>query len=289
MSVDPNTQRLIDRAKRAPRLSADEELECIRAWQERRDRRAAGRVIEANLRHVVFTALKFKNYGILVADLISEGNVGLMKALDRFDADRGVRFSTYAIYWIRAQVVTGVMDSWSLMSGPRGARSSRVFFRLRRERARLGSERDAATDSAASVNEQLATSFNVSEGRMQEMLNQIDSRGISLDSPVPGRNHSLLDELRGHEDQGAVLEQKEQLANLERVLERARTELDARETFILDRRLMADPEEKLSLGEIGEHFGVSRERVRQLELRARAKLRDEALRDASVAADVCAA
>src|SRR5512139_1520742 len=99
MSVDKGSQRLIDQAKRAPRLSADEELECIRAWQGTRDRRAAERLIQANLRHVVFAALKYKNYGIPVADLISEGNVGLMKALDRFDPGRNVRFATYAAYW----------------------------------------------------------------------------------------------------------------------------------------------------------------------------------------------
>src|SRR6185295_523521 len=128
MGIDRDTQRLMDRAKRAPRLSAAEELGCIRAWKERLDRRAAGRIIEANSRHVVFTALEFKNYGIAVSDLISDGHLGLMKALDRFDQAKGVRFSTYAVYWIRAQIITGVLRNWSLLSGPRGALNSRVFF-----------------------------------------------------------------------------------------------------------------------------------------------------------------
>jgi RNA polymerase sigma-32 factor len=285
MSVDKGSQRLIARAKCAPRLSADAELECIRAWQQTRDRRAAQRLIEANLRHVVFTALKYKNYGIPVADLISEGNVGLMKALDRFDLERNVRFATYAAYWVRAQIVMGVMDSWSLMSGPRGALDSRVFFRLRRERARLGSQ--APASDGATTAQRLAEQFGVSEERMHEMLAQLDSRGQSLDTPPAGQER-WLDQLTRDAEQSDALERREQSLQLERILGRVRGELDPREAFILDRRLMADPEEKLSLGEIGQHFGVSRERVRQIEVRAQRKLKNQALQE-ELGVDTCAA
>lgn len=287
MSVDKSSERLINRAKRAPRLSVEDERQCILAWQSRRDRRAAERVIEANLRLVVFSALKFKNYGIPVADLISEGNVGLMKALDRFDESKNVRFATYANYWVRAQIVMGVMDSWSLMSGPRGALDSRVFFRLRRARARLVSQPPASADEV-SVEQRLATEFGVTERRMEEMLSQLDSRGVSLDTPSAGLEHSLTDALTHAAEQAITLEHREQSLQLERILDRARVELDARETFILDRRLMADPEEKMSLGEIGQHFGVSRERVRQIEVRAQKKLKNHALCE-ELGADTCAA
>src|SRR4051812_36746944 len=104
MRIDMETQRLMDRAKQAPRLSAADELQCIRSWKAHRDRRAAGRIIDANARHVVFTALEFKNYGVALGDLISDGHLGLMKALDRFDEAKGARFATYALYWIRAQM-----------------------------------------------------------------------------------------------------------------------------------------------------------------------------------------
>jgi RNA polymerase sigma-32 factor len=285
MSVDRGSQRLIDHAKRAPRLSAAEELECIQAWQRSRDRRAAERLIRANLRHVVFTALKFKNYGIPVADLISEGNVGLMKALDRFDTERNVRFATYATYWVRAQIVMGVMDSWSLLSGPRGALDSRVFFRLRRERARLGSQAPAA--DGVTLEQRLAEQFGVSEERMREMLAQLDGRGQSLDAPATGQER-WLEQLTRDAEQSDALEQREQSLQLERILGRVRGELDPREAFILERRLMADPEEKLSLGEIGQHFGVSRERVRQIEVRAQKKLRHQALQE-ELGAGTCAA
>jgi RNA polymerase sigma-32 factor len=272
MSIDLHTRRLITRAKRAAPLSAEEELACVAAWQERQDRALAGRLIAAHLRHVVFTALKFQNYGIPVADLISEGSLGLMKALDRFDTNKGVRFSTYAIYWIRAHIVMEVMNSWSVLSGPRGALNSRVFFRLRRERARLGSNED--TQSGV---ERLAAQFGVKERRMAEMLNQLDQRGTSLDTPQPGSAHSLYEELSGEPDQEALLDQREQRQKFAGIIERARAALDRRELFILERRLIADPEEKLSLSQIGTHFGVSRERVRQLELRACAKLKNELL------------
>lgn len=280
MAIDIRTQRLMHRAKRAPKLSASEELACIRAWQERRDRRAAGRIVEATLRHVVFTALKFRNYGVSVADLISDGNMGVLKALDRFDESKGVRFSTYAIYWIRAQIVMGVMDCWSLLSGPRGALNPRVFFRLRRERAQLANLEDQGqSPSGQGLTERLAVQFGVSAARMQEMLVQLDHRGVSLDVQAVGHKSTLLDELEGEHDQARALESGELCALLERALDRARVELDPREAFILERRLMADPEERLSLGEIGAHFGVSRERVRQIEVRTRSKLQSQALRE----------
>lgn len=283
MSVHVELQRWIDRAKRAPRLSKEEELDCIQAWQAHRDRRCAGRVIEANGRHVVYAALKFKNYGAPVGDLISVGNLGLMQALDRFDASKGARFGTYAVYWIRDQIVSEVLNSWSLLSGPRGALDSRIFFRLRRERARLGAqvqvEAQGSPTQALSLVEQLADSFGVAPRRMEEMLAQLDHRGVSLDAPAPGQSENLLDQLRADEDQAAALESCEEQLRLEQALCRVRPQLDPRETFILDRRMLAEPEEMLSLGEIGLHFGVSRERVRQLEVRARAKLQSEALRD----------
>jgi len=280
MQIDVDTRRLVDRAKHAARLSAADELECIRAWKARRDRTAAGRIIEANSRHVVFTALQFKHYGVPVADLISDGHLGLMKALDRFDEAKGVRFSTYAIYWIRAQVVAGVLGGWSLLSGPRGALNSRVFFRLRRQRALFSRmEKDGSPLDAQSVLELLAADFEVSQQRMQEMLQQLDQRGVSLDATPTGQSSSLLDQLPHPHDVVRELERCQLQWQLERALERGRATLDAREAFILERRLLADPEEQLSLREISEHFGVSRERVRQLEVRAQRKLRTEALRE----------
>jgi RNA polymerase sigma-32 factor len=281
MNVDKPCQMLIERAKRTPRLTSLEERGYIDAWRARRDRRAAERLIAANQRHVVFTALEYKNYGVPLDDLIGEGNVGLMKALERFDPSRNVRFATYAIYWIRAQIVLGVLDSWSLLSGPRGALDSRVFFRLRRARARLAA-RGAAAEAAnePSLVEQLAIEFGVSERRMEQMLAQLDNRGSSLDVGGGGDEVGSLPELRSEADQSDGLERRQQSQQVASILQRARRELDPRETFILDRRLLADPEDELSLSEIGAFFGVSRERVRQIEVRAQKKLRSHALGEA---------
>lgn len=273
MNIDPNTERLIQRARRAPRLSAAEELACIRAWQTQGDRRAAAAIVEANQRHVVFKALEFRNYGIPVADLISEGNVGLMTALARFDETKGVRFATYAVYWIRAHVVLAVMSSWSLVSGARGALSSRVFFRLRRERARL----TALEGEGGGVVKALAERFGVSEPRMQEMLMQIDHRVVSLERGANEPDDAF--EVASDDDQERALASRQAELRLERAIESARPTLSARETFILERRLMADPDDELSLGQISTHFGVSRERVRQLEMRTRAKLLSSAVSD----------
>ena len=280
MNVDKPCQLLIERAKRTPRLTSLEERGYIDAWRARRDRRAAERLIAANQRHVVFTALEYKNYGVPLEDLIGEGNVGLMKALERFDPSRNVRFATYAIYWIRAQIVLGVLDSWSLLSGPRGALDSRVFFRLRRARARLaarGTSADAGNEP--SLVEQLAIEFGVSERRMEQMLGQLDSRGLSLDVGAGSDEAWSLPELRSEADQSERLERRQQSQQMASILGRAREELDPRETFIVDRRLLADPEDELSLSEIGAFFGVSRERVRQIEVRAQKKLRSHALRE----------
>ena len=281
--MDPGSQRLLDRARRAAPLSAVAELECVRAWQERGDRRAAGRVIEANSKHVIFMALRFENYGIAVGDLISDGHLGLMKALDRFDLERGVRFSTSAAYWIRAEIVAGLLENWCLLSGPRGALDSRVFFRLRRRRALLSNlEANGAPLDAQSVLERLAAEFGVSQQRMQELLQQLDQRGVSLDEVAPGQDSSLLDQLPGGDDPAKQLERSELLQQLERAVERGRAELDPRQQYILERRLLAEPEDQLSLSELGAQLGVSRERVRQLELRALDKLRTEALRQGLV-------
>lgn len=271
MNLDPHLRTLIERAKRAPRLGVDEELACIAAWQKRGDRAAAQRLTEANMRHVVFLVMRFRNYGVPLEDLVSDGCEGLMKAMERFDCEKGVRFSTYAVYWIRAFVVQSVMSSWSLLSGPRGALHSRTFFRLRRERAKL-----LSTGAHGSITPALAERFGVSEERMTEMLGQIDNRGVSLDAPRAGQTVTLLDELSSDLDQEERLIREQQRRALEAVVDGARDSLDERERYILEHRMLADPEDQLSLGDLGARFGVSRERVRQLEVRARLKLRRQA-------------
>jgi RNA polymerase sigma-32 factor len=272
MSISARVQQLITAARRAPQLGAEEELAFVEAWQERQDRRAADRITEANMRHVVFLAMKFRNYGVPLEDLISDGSEGLVKALQRFDRRKGVRFATYAAYWIRAHVVQSVMSGWRLDSGPRGALHSRMFFRLRRERAKW-----LSANGNDGLTPALAGQFGVSEERMNEMLCQIDHRGTSLDAPQPGTTLTLLEQLRGGSDQEQELMGEQARRVLDEAVQGARAMLDARERYILEHRILADPEERASLAELGARFAVSRERVRQLEVRARTKLKHYAL------------
>jgi RNA polymerase sigma-32 factor len=155
-----------------------------------------------------------------------------------------------------------------------------MFFRLRRQRALLANVTQDEPSAGDTVATRLAQEFGVSEQRMQDMLHQLDNRGLSLDARDPVLGTTLLDELESDTNQEQELSSEQARERLERVVDRTRPRLDPRETFILERRLMADPEDRLSLGDISAHFGVSRERVRQIEVRARARLQDEARREA---------
>lgn len=285
MQVDKRTRRFIDAARRAPKLSREEEEECIRRCKASAQRRDVTRLIEANLRHVVFAALSFRSYGVPVEDLISHGNVGLMKSLERFDPTKGVRFGTYAAYWIRAEIVSCVLSSWRMTSGPRGALHSRIFFRLRRRRAQL-----SLSVASADLPQQLAAEFGVSESRMIEMLQQIDGREVSLDAPRKGATESRLDELASGLDQEWDTMRRQENRNLKSAIDITRAMLDERERFILEHRLMRDAEDRFSLAQLAAHFGTSRERARQLEVRTRSKLERQAISMGLLtAAGVCAA
>ena len=267
MNIDPQTRQLIDRARHAPKLTAKAERSYLERFQRSGDRRAAQRLAEANLRHVVFTAMKFRGYETPLGDLVSAGNMGLMKAMQRFELERSVRFSTYAVYWIRAYVVSELVGSWSQLSGG-GALNSRLFFRIRRERARA-----KGPMTEVEKNRDLAGRLGVSERRCLELQQHLDHRGISLDAPRGVAQTTLHDELGAEVDPASALSRKRELQEALALVDRARSGLDSREKYILDQRLVADSDERLTLAELGEQFGVSRERVRQLEERTKAKLR----------------
>ncbi len=260
--------RLITQAKRAPKLEREEERTLLRRWQEGRDRSAADRLVQANMRHVVFIALKYRRYGVPVEELIAEGNLGLMRALDKFSADHGTRFGTYAAYWIRSFVVACVLKSRSLVGGGSGVFNTRTFFRLRRERAKA---RTLLGDTEA-ANEMVANAMSVPTEQLQQMEQRLDSQDVSLDSPLHDMPGSMLDTI-GEEAEYEELEHNDTLSKMLAPMNEAFQELNERELYIVKHRLMADPDEELSLSQLGEQFGVSRERVRQLEERAKEKLR----------------
>lgn len=278
MNTDSSLDRYIQHARAIPRLSREEEHD-LAVLARAGDQTAVTRLVEANLRFSVAIALQYRRYGIPIAELLAEGNVGLMTAVQKFDPERGTRFVTYAGYWIRAFILEAVVKSGRTVGGGTGALRSKLFFRLRRERARAAN----VTGSHEEQQALMAERFGVSEARMGDMLRQLDSRDVSLDSsPFPDSRATLLDTMADTDPtQETTLIADETRTIVEHSLADALEHLDKRERFIIEQRVMGD--EELSLAELGRKLGVSRERARQLESRAKKKLRQqlEGLREAA--------
>lgn len=265
---DSALSRYIERVRAIPPLGREEEHE-LALRSARGDLEARARLVEANLRFVVAVALQYRRYGIRLADLIAEGNLGLMIAARKFDPSRGTRFVTYAGYWIRALVLDLVVRSASMVGAGSGPLRSKLFFRLRRERARVA---NLAADAEAR-HEMLAERFDTTPDKIEQMLRRLDARDVSLDATVyPESGTTLLDTLQaGEPDQETAVSSKEQARILEERMSAALGQLDQRERFIVEQRYMGD--EVVSLAAIGRKLGVSRERARQIEARAKQKLR----------------
>lgn len=252
-------------------LTRDRERELALSWKNDRDSKAADELVKAHLRYVVATAIKFRRYGIPLDELIAEGSFGVVHALGKFDPDRGTRFVTYAAYWIRAYILNYVLRSWSLVGSGAGALRSKNFFRLRRERARIF---NLFTDEAQ-AEEELAKRLEVPVPQLKAMLERLDTRDVSLDGQMfDGSSARLIDTLVAErDDQETSLVDDQARDYRAEAVRLAVVKLDERERFIVESRMMADRDDELSLAEIGRRLGVSRERARQLEVRAKGKLR----------------
>jgi RNA polymerase sigma-32 factor len=269
-SDDTGLSRYIEDVRRIPLLDREQE-HAVAVAAAAGDQDARDRLVRANLRFVVSMALKYRRYAIRLGDLIAEGNLGLMIAIQKFDPHRGTRFVTYASHWVRALILDLVVRASSLVGGGTGPMRSKLFFRLRRERARAG---NLAGDAAAR-NALLAERFGTTEERMGEMLRRLDTKDVSLDATVASDSGPTLLETLGAGDPGpeTALAEEESTAETNRRLAWALDALEPRERYILERRFMQD--EAASLAAIGRTLGVSRERARQLEARAKQKLRDQ--------------
>ncbi|MCC7541575.1 MAG: sigma-70 family RNA polymerase sigma factor [Deltaproteobacteria bacterium] len=264
---DPALSRYIALVRSLPLLDRDTE-HALAVAARGGDRDAAERLVRANLRYVVSIALSYRRYSVPVSDLVSEGNLGLMIAVSRFDPDRGTRFVTYAAYWIRAYVLNAIIRAWSLVGGGSGALRSKLFFRLRRERARFAN----LLGTGAEALEAMARSMGLDATKVEEMTRRLDARDLSLSTPLSdGSAATLQDVLESvEESQEAQLLVQERDHRVRGRLAVALASLDARERWIVEVRLMSD--EEMSLADIGRKLGVSRERARQLESRAKTKL-----------------
>jgi RNA polymerase sigma-32 factor len=250
-------------------LDREAELALFRRFHEQADHHAGEALVRAHLGSVVIIARRYERYGIALGELVSEGNFGLLQALGKFDPARGNRFMTYAAYWVRAHIVDYVIRSHSLVGGGSGALRSRFFFALRRERSRLANllgDREA-------VERALAQRLGLAEARVSAMLRRLDARDVSLDATPSDGIPSLAERLPSADDPERSVAELETRELVNRIVQRAVQELDRRERYILEHRLMAQGDDELSLAEIGRNLGVSRERARQLEQRTKKKLR----------------
>ncbi len=264
--IDSSLSRYITLVHQYPKLTREEELVLAERWVDTADPAAADALIRAHLRYVVAIALKYRRYGVPLAELIAEGNFGVVHALKKFEPKRGNRFVTYAAYWIRAYVLGYVIRSWSLVGVGSGALRSKLFFKLRRERTRMLN---------LIGDELLAEKFGVPPAQISAMVRRLETRDVSLDGKVfDDAATTLMDTLVAPDvDQETSMSYDESRDEVKLAVRRAIQDLDPRERYIVEKRMMADAEDELSLAEIGRRLGVSRERARQLEERAKKKLR----------------
>ena len=259
-------------------ISTEQEYEYATQWTKHQDSVAAEKLVASHLRLVVSVAYDFKNYGVPVADLIASGNMGLMQALQKFDPERGFRFSTYAMFWIKAEIYETILNNWSIVKIGTSANQKRVFFNLARAKRALGiMDNTLNTDQT----KQIADYLNVSEGDVSRMSQRIGARDVSLNAPAHNDpdSHDILsnltDDKMGIEDSIEQLELKKKGYAL---LRKHLANLSDRDREILVARRLSEP--VATLESLSQKYGISRERVRQIEERAYNKLRDAILQDA---------
>jgi len=250
-------------------LTQPQEQELARRFRQG-DYQAGHQLVTANLRFAVKVSYEYRSYGIKVSDLIQEANIGLMKAVQKFDPDKGIRLISYAVWWIRAYIQNYILKSWSLVKLGTTQAQRKLFFalaRTRRELEKLGGEGNIVDA------EEIARKLNVKASDVREMEQRMGGRDLSLDAPISEEGDST------HMDfvESETISQADEVADRQEAdMTRARVRqamqrLDPRERFIIEQRIMGDSE--MTLSELGEHFGFSRERARQLEIRAKDKLK----------------
>ena len=262
--------------RRFPLLTVDEEQTLARTFRGKGDTRAAHKLVTANLRFVVKIAYEYKSYGFNVIDLIQEGNIGLMKGVQKFDPDKGIRLISYAVWWIRAYIQNHILKSYSLVKLGTTQAQRKLFFSLARTKRELDkASTEHGSDSDGENFSKIAKKLNVKPGEVEEMTQRMLGHDLSLDAPMGddgGSSHVDFVADGAELPDQEIADQEERHIVQERVLE-ALARLDPRERYIIEQRIMQD--KPMTLKELGEHFGFSRERARQLEIRAKAKLEAE--------------
>jgi RNA polymerase sigma-32 factor len=271
MSPEGGLSRYLTEIRKFPMLAKDEEFMLAKAWKEHEDSEAAHRLVTSHLRLVAKIAMGYRGYGLPIGEVISEGNVGLMQAVKKFEPDKGFRLATYAMWWIRASIQEYILRSWSLVKMGTTAAQKKLFFNLRKAKSQISAfqEGDLHPDQVS----QIATKLGVLNEEVISMNRRLSGPDASLNAPLRVDGESEWQDWL--EDDTAVSQETQVAETQERtlrmsLLEAAMTELSDRERHILtERRLKDDP---TTLEELASQYGVSRERVRQIEVRAFEKL-----------------
>ena len=271
-----NDQTMSRKAMKAELLDAETELRLAYAWRDQRDEAALHRLITAYMRLAISMASKFRRYGAPMNDLIQEASLGLMKAADKFDPDRGVRFSTYAVWWIKASIQDYVMRNWSMVRTGSTSSQKSLFFNLRRVQAKLEREATAAGEvlDGHQLRQRIASEVGVPLADVEMMEGRLAGSDYSLNATQSSEDdgREWIDMLEDDKAQAAdVVETSHDAAHLRGWLVNAMQALNPRERFIVSERKLR--EEARTLESLGQELGLSKERVRQLEAAAFGKMR----------------
>ena len=270
VAPEGNLSRYLQEIRKFPMLTPEEELSLSHAWRDSEDMKAAHKLVTSHLRLVAKIAMGYRGYGLPVGELISEGNVGMMQAVKRFDPDRGFRLATYAMWWIRAAIQEYILHSWSLVKMGTTAAQKKLFFNLRRLKGQMQAIEDG--DLRPEHVAKIATTLGVPEQDVVSMNRRLAAPDHSLNAPVRADSEGewqdwLVDEGQSQE---AELADREELTGRKTLLSNALKTLNERERHILiERRLKDNP---TTLEELSQQYSISRERVRQIEVRAFEKL-----------------
>jgi len=270
VSPEGNLQRYLQEIRKFPMLQPEEEYMLAKAWREHEDSDAAQRMVTSHLRLVAKIAMGYRGYGLPLAELISEGNVGMMQAVKRFDPERGFRLATYAMWWIRASIQEYILHSWSLVKMGTTAAQKKLFFNLRRLKGQLR-EIDEGDMPPESV-EKIATTLGVSEEDVISMNRRLSGGDHSLNAPLrQDGDGEWMDWLEDESDnQEVMVAEADELDKRRALLTDAMGTLNERERHILTERRLKD--EPMTLEDLSKVYDISRERVRQIEVRAFEKL-----------------
>ena len=279
ISNEGNLARYLQDIRKFPMLAPEEEFMLAKSWREHGDTEAAHRLVTSHLRLVAKLAMGYRGYGLPLAELIAEGNVGMMQAVKRFDPDRGFRLATYAMWWIRAAIQEYILHSWSLVKMGTTAAQKKLFFNLRKLKGQMQAidEGDLSDERVRAIAEKL----DVPEADVISMNRRLASPDHSLNAPLRADSEGewqdwLVDET---DSQEIRLADREELGKRQRLLRRAMDHLNERERHILvERRLRDVP---ATLEDLSRHYGISRERVRQIEVRAFEKVQ-KSIRSAAI-------